>query len=134
MSKRQKAVHLLKGLVKNFVMPVGIFLVFAPVRVYADDMNDSCENKAMLSKKTAALMTLKSSIGITKCMDPTATTLEKTHACLKPCCAVFLLASLCLSEQENVAPKVKFIAASCCTISWAALSALEGKKALFDKN
>lgn len=129
MKKIKKIYSFIKGAAKNYVVPVGMFLVFAPVQAYAEDTIGTCETRDKPSKKMATMMFLKSSVGITKCMDPTATPLEKLHACLKPCCALTFVAATCIAENEGASSKAKFLAGSCCAISWAAFSALEGKKA-----
>jgi hypothetical protein len=69
-------------------------------------------------------------MGITKCLDPTTTLLEKAHACLKPCYALTFFVYTWISEREDLYSKIELIAGSCCTIFWGALAALEGKKVL----
>ena len=91
---------------------------------YAEDV---CENSALKPPKTSSEKHIAfgdSLLGISVCLNPCSTPLEKLSACLKPCCLATFVLGQCVQDSPASA-KAKAAAASCCAVSWTAYAVVK---------
>jgi len=115
MQKRQKFYAFIKGVATKSVKPVVMFLLLAPVRAYAEEVN---EVKIPQTKKDKAFALITSVAGVKKCFDPSATPLQKALYCSRSCCMIAGFTAGCVSENTQPGTRIHEIATSCCISSW----------------
>jgi hypothetical protein len=131
---RQRFVNLkerIKQRPLKYVIPMVSLVILGSSSIsYAEDV---CENPALKQPKTSSEKFIAfgdSLLGISVCLNPCSTPLEKVAACLKPCCLATFILGQCVQESSASA-KAKAGAAACCAASWTAYAAV---KALEVKN
>jgi hypothetical protein len=122
--KVSSKLRFLKKCVKplKYLLPA-IFLTY-PLSSYAVEVNNVEENTCPNTKSAALKHLVLSLIGIAKCKDPSATTLQKVIYCARPCCMVAGLTSGYVSEFSTPGSRVHKFASLCCASSWSAYSFL----------
>jgi len=90
----------------KFVKPI-IFIIY-PLRSYAED-KDTCPNPEagkLRSKSDQCRELVISLIGLKKCLDPRATSLQKALYSSRPCCLVAGLTAGCIAENSSAGSKL----------------------------
>lgn len=121
MKKREKIYNFIKGPAKNFVVSVGIFLVLAPVRAYAQEVSDQKPPQTINEKAVAIAQT---ATGLSKVLDPSTTALQKVVFGSRACCLVSGLTFGYVASKSPIGSKVNKAATLCCVGSWNAYAAL----------
>lgn len=109
----------------KYVIPMVSLVILGSSSIsYAEDV---CENPALKRPKTSSEKLIAfgdSLLGISVCLNPSSTALEKVAACLKPCCLATFVVGQCVQES-SVSAKAKAAAAACCATSWAAYATVK---------
>lgn len=129
--KLREKVNILKEDIKarplKYVTPILFFIILDyPLKSYAEetiglvDKTDKSSNSKLGKFRDLGI----SVIGLKKCLDPSATPLQKALSCSRPCCLIAGLTASYISENSAVGSKVYLAATACAAGSWSAYGAL----------
>lgn len=104
-----------------------IFLLFAPIKAYAQEVTDQ---KPPQTKSDKALAVVQTVTGIKKVFDPSTTGLQKVIFGSRACCLVSGLTFGYVANKSPIGSKAHAAATACCIGSWNAYGIL----LVLDKN